>query len=134
MKIYVLKNDENYIDEMKNRGCRGDIFVYTNDKFYKIFIYEKIRFIQDFETSLDSLGAFVPEPNTIFVEEITNENIIKTLKMCNEEDYFEYLRPCELNEKNELKYEYSEKFVIFLKDNNLYEILNIDDLILIYSS
>ena len=37
MKIYVLKNDENYIDEMKNRGCRGDIFVYTNDKFYKIF-------------------------------------------------------------------------------------------------
>ena len=60
--------------------------------------------------------------------------IIKTLKMCNEEDYFEYLRPCELNEKNELKYEYSEKFVIFLKDNNLYEILKIDDLILIYSS
>ena len=119
---------------MKNRGCRGDIFVYTNDKFYKIFIYEKIRFIQDFETSVDSLGVFVPEPNTIFVEEITYENIIKTLKMCNEEDYFEYLRPCELNEKNELKYEYSEKFVIFLKDNNLYEILKIDDLILIYSS
>ena len=46
------------------------------------------------------MGVFVPEPNTIFVEEITNENIIKTLKMCNEEDYFEYLRPCELNEKN----------------------------------
>ena len=133
MKIYVLKNDENYIDEMNNRGYRGDIFVYTNDKFYKIFIYEKIRFIQDFEEEMDSLGGFVPTPNTIFVEEVTNENIIKALVLCNKEDYFEYLKPCELNENNELNYEYSEKYVLFLKENRLYERVKIENLILIYS-
>lgn len=132
MKIYISKNEENYIDEVKDKGYRDDVYVYTNNKFYKIFIYEKIRFIQDFEESMNSLGGFVPEPNTIFVERITNDSIIKTLKMCNEEDYFDYLKPCELNENNELKYEYSEKYISFLKDNNLYEVLNIDNLILIY--
>ena len=106
MKIYVSKNDENYIDELKNKGYRDDIYVYTNNKFYKIFIYEKTRFIQDFELSVDSLGGFVPEPNTIFVDKITDDNIVKTLKMCNEEEYFEYLRPCELDKKNELRYEF----------------------------
>lgn len=133
MKIYMLKNDEKNTDEMVNRGYRDDIYVYTNNKFYKVFIYEKIRFIQDFETSMDSLGAFVPEPNTIFVEGISNDNIIKTLKMCNEEDYFEYLKPCELDENNELKYEFSQKFVLFLKENNLYRVLKVESLILIYS-
>ena len=133
MKIYVSKNDEIYLDEIKNKGYRDDVYVYLNNKFYKIFIYEKTRFIQDFETSLDSLGGFVPEPNTIFVEKITNENIIETLKMCNEEDYFEYLKPGELNNNNELNFEYSEKFVLFLKEKNLYERLKIENLLLIYS-
>ena len=71
MKIYISKNDEIYYDEIKNKGYRDDIYVYTNNKFYKIFIYEKTRFIQDFEVSVGSLGGFVPEPNTIFVEKIT---------------------------------------------------------------
>lgn len=133
MKIYVSKNDENYIDELKNKGYRDDIYVYTNNKFYKIFIYEKTRFIQDFELSVDSLGGFVPEPNTIFVDKITDENIVKTLKMCNEEEYFEYLRPCELDKNNELRYEFCEKFILFLKENKLYEKLKIENLILIYS-
>ena len=134
MKIYVSRNDKNYIDEMKDKGYRDDIFVYTNGKFYKIFIYEKIRFVQDFEELVDSFGGFVPEPNTIFVKEVINEEIIKTLEMCNKEDYFEYLKPCELNENNELKYEFSEKFVLFLKENKLYKSLKIENLILIYSN
>ena len=116
MKIYVSRNDKNYIDEMKDKGYRDDIYVYTNGKFYKIFIYEKIRFVQDFEETVDSLGGFVPEPNTIFVKKVINEEIIKTLEMCNKEDYFEYLKPCEL------------------KENKLYKSLKIENLILIYSN
>ena len=53
--------------------------------------------------------------------------------MCNEEDYFEYLKPGELNNNNELNFEYSEKFVLFLKEKNLYERLKIENLLLIYS-
>ena len=71
---------------------------------------------------------------SIFVKKVINEEIIKTLEMCNKEDYFEYLKPCELNENNELKYEFSEKFVLFLKENKLYKSLKIENLILIYSN
>ena len=35
---------------------------------------------------------------------------------------------------NELKYEFSEKFVLFLKENKLYKSLKIENLILIYSN
>ena len=39
MKIYVSKNDENYIDELKNKGYRDDIYVYTNNKLVKKLEY-----------------------------------------------------------------------------------------------
>ena len=89
MKIYVSKNDEIYKEEVKNKGWRDDVYVFINNKYYKIFIYEKIRFIQDYDESISSMQAFVPEPNTIFVESVTNECIVKTIKICSDEDYFE---------------------------------------------
>ena len=133
MKIYVSKNDEIYKDEVQNKGWRDDVYVFINNRFYKVFIYEKIRFIQDYDESIISTGAYVPEPNIIFVENVTNECIVKTIKMCNGEDYFEYLKSCEVNEFNEFTYEFSEKYVSFLKKNKLLDYIKIKDLILIYS-
>ena len=133
MKIYVSKNDEIYKEEVKNKGWRDDVYVFINNKYYKIFIYEKMRFIQDYDESISSMQAYVPEPNTIFVESVTNECIVKTIKICSDEDYFEYLKPCEVNEVNELTYEFSEKYVSFLKKNKLLDYIKIKNLIPIYS-
>ena len=52
MKIYVSRNDKNYIDEMKDKGYRDDIYVYTNGKFYKILKNQLILWEDLFQSQI----------------------------------------------------------------------------------
>lgn len=132
MKIYVLNNEENYLMEMKNKGFRDDVFVLIEDKYYKMYLCDKTRLIQDYELSILTMGAYIPEPNMLIVEKITNEKIIEIIKICYEEDYFEYLKPCKLHMNGEIEYMFSDTRSKTLKDNGLQYTIQISDLILIY--
>lgn len=133
MKILVSNNDNSYLIEMKDKGHYGDVFAQINNNYYKINIYDKTRLIQDYDTEVLDINSYVPDPNLLIVDEITNEEIIKVIKACYEMDYFEYLKPCKINSSGEIEYIFSSRFLKFLMDNGLYNSINISDLIPIYN-
>lgn len=47
MKILVLNNKDSYVEEMKNKGFRDDVFVQIDDNYYKMYLCDRTRLIQD---------------------------------------------------------------------------------------
>lgn len=104
MKIYCLNNTIQYKKESYDRGCRDDVFVFDGEKYYRIIIYDRCRFIQDFDVEISELGCFVPEPNTLIVSSITDENIIHTITEAFNNGLFDCLSPCLQLSNNEIQY------------------------------
>jgi len=132
MKILVLNNSDSYILEMKNKGFRDDVFVQIGNNYYKMFLYDKTRLIQDYDLSVLTMKSYVPEPNMLIVDKLTNDQIIEFIRACYEEDYFEYLKPCKLNSREEIEYIFSSTQLKTFMDNNLRYKVRLNELITIY--
>lgn len=132
MKVYCLSNLECFKNEAYSRGCRDDIFVLINDTYYKLSIYDKCRLIQDFDTEISQIGYYIPEPNMLIVERVTEQNIIKTILEAFNNGLFDYLKPCKKNDRNELQYILSTEQCEYYKKMNLPYKVNISELIKIF--
>lgn len=79
--------------EATSRGYRSDIFLIQNGQWYQINAYTILRLQQDFDAEMEYSGFYTPEPNLIFVEETSIENILFTLKKLQKEGVFKQFVP-----------------------------------------
>lgn len=89
-KIYFQYDDE-FLWEMK--GYRSDVYVKTNDKFYKLFIYSVFRLNQDFEDEMNANGYYFVDPNLILVNNVCKKEIIYTIGKLYSGKYFDQIKP-----------------------------------------
>ncbi|MBV7269073.1 hypothetical protein [Winogradskyella luteola] len=103
VNIYSLYDDELMDLESLHKGYRNDIIVKVGNLFYKLNVYDMVRLKQDFEAEISEYGYFQIESNLIIVEEVTKENIKKTVKELEKQNYFEELKPITYLDESELK-------------------------------
>lgn len=58
MKIVYQNNEERFDFDSMNKGYREDVYVYLENKKYKLSIYTITRLNQDFEMEIKEYGFF----------------------------------------------------------------------------
>jgi hypothetical protein len=95
-KVYCLDNSELSHYEAEAKGYREDIFVFLNQKYFNLYVYDPIRIVQDFESEYSYYGFFSIEPNLIMVKNVTAESIINTIRMLiKDTSFFGKIKPIE---------------------------------------
>lgn len=91
MKPIVIFEDDSELAtfEAINKGYRGDVIVQIGDNAYKVYITSMTRLLQDFEQEVAESGFYLPEHNTIIVQEVTRSEIECTIERLYRCKYFE---------------------------------------------
>lgn len=108
LTIFCINNDELIELEYFNKGYRNDIYVKIDELTFHLNFYNPTRLIQDFENEMDSYGYFQIEPNLILVNEVSINEIIKTIYYLIRIKYF--------NEIMDIKIDTDNLFI--LEENN----------------
>lgn len=86
--IYTYDSERDEFEAL-NRGYRTGVIVQIKEKRYELNFISMIRLVQDYEVEQKYLGYYLPEPNTLIVEDVTRETIKKVVKKLYERKYFE---------------------------------------------
>ena len=92
LKIYFSDDSELAEYEAIKKGYREDVYVYCEDRVYKMSIYTLIRLQQDFDTELQVSGYYSVDPNLILVKETSKIEIIQTLNKLFAQNYFQRIK------------------------------------------
>ena len=91
MDFEIIYEDDTELAEFEamNKGYRGDVVVVIENKKYKVYITSMIRLKQDFETEQQYYGYYIAEPNTLFVNHVTKNEIKHVITEMYKQGYFE---------------------------------------------
>jgi hypothetical protein len=91
MEFEIIYTYGSELDEFEalNKGYRTEVIVQIKGKRYELNFISMIRLSQDYEVEQEYLGYYLPEPNTLIVEDVTRETIEKVVKKLYERKYFE---------------------------------------------
>ena len=92
MEIFFCDNTERAIVEAQAKGYREDVIVYENGKKYKIAVYSMDRLYDDFTLEMMQYGYFQIPTNLIIVEEVTLDEIQKTIHKLQQCKFFEKIK------------------------------------------
>lgn len=94
MKIVYQNEGERFEFDSMNKGYREDVYVYLDNKKYKLSIYTITRLNQDFEMEIKEYGFFQMPVNLILVEDISKDIINNTIKELQKRDFFKGMKEC----------------------------------------
>ncbi|MCI8713644.1 MAG: hypothetical protein HFH23_15620 [Ruminococcus sp.] len=86
--IYTYDSERDEFEAL-NKGYRTYVIVQIKEERYELNFISMIRLVQDYEVEQEYLGYYLPEPNTLVVEDVTKETIEKVVKKLYERKYFE---------------------------------------------
>ena len=86
--IYTYDSERDEFEAL-NKGYRTYVIVQIKEDRYELNFISMIRLVQDYEVEQEYLGYYLPEPNTLVVEDVTKETIEKVVKKLYERKYFE---------------------------------------------
>lgn len=95
MKIVYQNNEERFNFDSMNKGYREDVYVYLENKKYKLSIYTITRLNQDFEMEIKEYGFFQMPINLILVEDISKDIINNTICELCKRNFFEGMVECQ---------------------------------------
>lgn len=85
----IYEDDTELADyEALNKGYRKDVIVVIGEKKYKLYVTSMVRLQQDFELEQENYGYYMPEPNTVFVKDVTKTEIEAVIAKLYQEKYF----------------------------------------------
>ena len=96
IQIFLSENNDRVEEESILRGCRADVLVEIDGFYYIPFVNTLERLSQEANDAFKKGIAYDVEPCQIIVPIADKDNIIKTILLLNNEDFFDAFVPINL--------------------------------------
>ncbi|MBP5356577.1 MAG: hypothetical protein J6Y68_00325 [Clostridia bacterium] len=97
LKIYFEEDSERREHESIERGCRLDVLVEIDGKYYEPIINTIERLAQEVNEAFEDNKIYDIDPCQILVKEANKELIIKSIVKLYQQSFFKYFNPIDLN-------------------------------------
>ena len=101
-EVYFGADDELSEYESVSRGWRQDVYVFADNEWFQLNVYEPVRLVQDFETEVETIGYYQIDSNMILVVSADKETIVSTILSLYSCGYFQEIKPTEAVDKEKL--------------------------------
>lgn len=102
LKIYFENDSERREIESRDRGCRLDVLVESNGKYYEPIINTVERLVQEAQEAFSKKEVYFLDPCQILVREASKALIIESIVALHKDGYFKHFTEINLSKYNNI--------------------------------